>query len=438
MANDGEPSTTGDDGRDGLAAALDSVAMLGVHIVTDPDPSAAAQRMAEAGDVEVVADREDAQAAFAARTEAGRTAVVVIGDRERAELEAAAAISPEQTAASPDAIAAIRQQADELRRIGRIRKRTEDRFTETLSERLAAGSGLALHPDTLRTAGQAVVEVEAEIDGITRELRALETAATSAPEEAEPVTHDEPPTTRKGSRVAAIIVAAVALVAAAGVAAIGAPVIAAVVAIVGLLVALLLGRRGRNRAAEAPVAAAPPPRPRSTPQDEQARMVARARLATSLDRARERQRSVQRHWESLAGPDADAHDIDALLRLRDPQYVVGDDAARVSPTMRTVNAVNDRALDRWRAAWAALGYDDAPTVEQSEQALRVIAARPSTDPDAARVRLAAADAWTAAGTTIDRTLVLVEPDQWLSGTELTTLIAKLPAGAEVIVVQRGD
>jgi hypothetical protein len=167
-------------------------------------------------------------------------------------------------------------------------------------------------------------------------------------------------------------------------------------------------------------------------------MVARGRLEARLDRARERQRSVQRHWESLAGPDADAHDIEGLLRLRDPQYVVGEDAARVSPTLRTVNAVNDRALERWQAAWAALGFDEPPAVEESEDTLRGVAAPPPSDPVAARERLAAADAWTAAGATIDRTLVLVEPDQWLSGTELTTMMSRLPAGAEVVIVQRGN
>src|SRR4051794_14303848 len=104
MAIDGEPPKAGDKGHNGLAAALDSVAMLGVHIISDRDPSAAGQRMAEADDVEVVADREHAEAAFTARAEAGRTAVVVIGERERAELEAAAAFSS-GPGATPDVVA---------------------------------------------------------------------------------------------------------------------------------------------------------------------------------------------------------------------------------------------------------------------------------------------------------------------------------------------
>src|SRR3954447_18943109 len=114
MAN-GEPPNVGDEGRLESAAAFESIAMLGVHVIADPDPPAAALRMA-AGDIEVdvVADRPHAEEAFAARAEAGRTPVVVIGDRERAELEAAAA-SPGPAPATPEAIAEIRQSADELR-----------------------------------------------------------------------------------------------------------------------------------------------------------------------------------------------------------------------------------------------------------------------------------------------------------------------------------
>jgi hypothetical protein len=423
--------------------------MLGVHVIADPDPAAAALRMADADDVEVVTDRAQAEAAFTARAEAGRAEVVVIGERERADLEAAAAsAAPGTGPVTPEAVAEIRQLADELRRIDRIRKRTEDRFTEKLSERLAAGSGLALHPDTLRAAGRAVVEADAEIARLERELHELddpdpETVTPARPDDTAETTRQPKSRRRGGNRLAALGVALIAVGVAIGVIAVGAPpAVAAGIAVVGLIVALVLwiGRRGRrspDRDEPAPPPIAPAPAPRPTPAEHQADMVTRARLETGLERAREGQRSAQRHWQSLAGPEADAHDIEAVLRLRDPQYVVGAAAARASPTMRTVNAVQRRALARWYIAWRAVGYDDPPTLGNVEGALRELAVRPSVDPDAARERLAAADAWTQASATIDRTLVLVEPNRWLPVDDLTALMGMLPAGAEVVVLQRG-
>jgi hypothetical protein len=448
MAFDGEPSQVGDDdltGATALDASLrDSGAMLGVHVVTDPDPAAAAQRMADDDDVEVVADRAHAETAFAARAGAGRTAVVVIGDRERAELEAAAA-APRRPAVTSETLAEIRQLADELRRIERIRQRTEDRFTETLNERLADGSGLALHPDTLRAAATAVVDVEAEVEQIEAELDELSDPVDASPTASAAV---EPARTRRrshgrtGARIAAVGLAVVAIGIAIGTVAVGRPpAIAAVVAVVGLIVAIVLwvGRRSHH---DDDVAArlddltnAPPPR--RTPVEQQNRMITLARLETTLERAQERQRSAQRHWESLAGQDANAHDIDAVLRMRDPQYVVGTAAARASPTMRTVNAVHRRALARWQLAWAGVGFDDAPNLAETEGVLRGLTAGPATDPGTAQAKLAAADAWAAAGATIDRTLVLVEPSKWLPAADLAALMGTLPAGAEVIVVQRG-
>src|SRR4051812_38444837 len=122
-------------------AMLDAIGMLGVHVVTDSDPAAAAARMADENDIEIVSDRAHALEAFAARADAGRTGVVVIGDRERAELDQAAAAGPSSSGqADPAVITTLRQLGEELRRIDRIHQRTEDRFTEGLSERLAEGS----------------------------------------------------------------------------------------------------------------------------------------------------------------------------------------------------------------------------------------------------------------------------------------------------------
>jgi hypothetical protein len=173
---------------------------------------------------------------------------------------------------------------------------------------------------------------------------------------------------------------------------------------------------------------------------EQRWMAQRAHLETIKDRAMEQLRLANRHWESLAGPESDAHDIEGVLRTRDPHYVAIGAAAEVSPTMRTVNAVRDRTAARWQEAWASVGYDDPPPYTDRagiEAELARLTTRPTAASSNAHERLAAADAWTEAGQMIDRTLVLVEPTRWLPPAELAELMGKLPAGAEVIVVLRG-
>jgi hypothetical protein len=49
--------------------------------------------------------------------------------------------------------------------------------------------------------------------------------------------------------------------------------------------------------------------------------------------------------------------------------------------------------------------------------------------------LRAAQAWSDACRTIDRPLVLVEPEEWLPKDILESMLNSLPAGAEVIVVE---
>ena len=48
----------------------------------------------------------------------------------------------------------------------------------------------------------------------------------------------------------------------------------------------------------------------------------------------------------------------------------------------------------------------------------------------------AAEAWEIAGSTIDRPMILVDPATWLADDELHSMLATLPAGAEVVLVHR--
>jgi hypothetical protein len=56
--------------------------------------------------------------------------------------------------------------------------------------------------------------------------------------------------------------------------------------------------------------------------------------------------------------------------------------------------------------------------------------------EAAIARLKAADAWAAACAILDQSLVLVAPSTWLSESRLEGLLLTLPAGADVVIVER--
>ena len=161
----------------------------------------------------------------------------------------------------------------------------------------------------------------------------------------------------------------------------------------------------------------------------------RAHVAAVRERATERLRSARRHWDSLVGPDADPHDVDEVLRVRDPQLELVGAASKKSPTVRTVSAVHRRTHARWRVAWAAVGYDEPPPLDEVDAHLERLRASGAQAAEAAGERLRAAQAWSDASATIDRPLVLVEPEEWLPKDTLESMLNSLPAGAEVIVVE---
>ena len=119
-----------------------------------------------------------------------------------------------------------------------------------------------------------------------------------------------------------------------------------------------------------------------------------------------------------------------------PQFVITDAASRTSPTVRTVNAVHRKAMARWKIAWAALGYEEAPAVEDFEAQLLRLGGRSGAQAQLVENRLKAAEAWESAGAIIDRPMVLVEPEIWIDEAELESLLARLPAGVDVVVVTR--
>ena len=150
------------------------------------------------------------------------------------------------------------------------------------------------------------------------------------------------------------------------------------------------------------------------------------------------------HWEiwMLVQGGLSPHDrnvvVEDLLRVRDPQLELVGAASRTSPTVRTVSAVHRRTLARWRVAWAGVGYDEPPEPDAIHTHLERLRAAGSQRAAAARERLQAARLWSEACATIDRPIVLIEPEQWLAEEALEAMLGTLPAGAEVLIVEPLD
>jgi len=350
-----------------------------------------------------------------------------LDEAKRTELEARG--DDAATAVDDAAIVELQQLADQLAMTERIRSDTEAGMTESLNRRLAATSAVAIHPSTIRQAAAAVTETEAEIDKCDEEIAALgeRPAPDSRPTDNSSPTEPQPPRGRR--MVLAVGVVVLFVVAAIVLFAVGVFVVVPIaVLVVGAIATLLLIRGTRTPA---------PPPSRATMSEEEW-VDQRAQIDAARQGATERLRSAHRHWESLVGPDADPHDVDDVLRVRDPQLELVGAASKESPTVRTVNAVHRRIRARWRVAWAAVGYDEPPELDDVAAHLERLRGSEAGAAQTAQERLRAADAWAEACAVIDRPIVLVEPAVWLPAETLETMVNSLPAGAEVIVVETDE
>ncbi len=147
-----------------------------IHNLTAPDPAAAAERVQHEIDADIAGDLAGAEALVRARVEAGRRALggdtaadeAVLARREA--ILAAAAVAP---VIADEDVAELRRLAEDLGRAARIRERTEVRFAETLQARVAASTGVALHPTAVRTAAAAVADAERAVQAAEAALTAL-------------------------------------------------------------------------------------------------------------------------------------------------------------------------------------------------------------------------------------------------------------------------
>jgi hypothetical protein len=437
---------------------FDADNLIGVRMVRDADPAARASELAEELGGEIVRDVQHAERAFTARAEAGRAEPTVLSDTERAELESLAAGHGTAPAGVDDAtVEELQRLADELAMTERIRSNTETSFTESLGARLSAASAVAVHPTAIRQAAATLTEVEARVATYDASLEQLgprpsEIAPTAEEDTAAlPDMFDEAGLERnRRSGALAIVVLLVFGGAGAALLIAGAalPIPIAVFAVGLVLAGFLLTRKrarqpdrvGEREASDLLASATadaddadlePEPEP---PTNDDEWLGRRAHLDALREAAVERMRSARAHWESLVGPDADPHEVDELLRVRDPQFELIGAASKTSPTVRTVSAVHRTALARWRVAWAAVGYDEPPSLDGVDEHLARLTTARALDPDDARARLLAAQTWSDACAAIDRPIVLLEPEHWLPAQRLEQMVSVLPAGAEVIVV----
>jgi len=454
-------ATSGDD--HGETGSFDPTHLMGVRVVMHHDPASEAARLAEELGGDLLYDRESAQIAFAARAAAARVEPVVLRDDEfdtlLAQTDEFGGLG-ERPTVDDEALVELRELAAALARTDRIRVRTEVEFADSLHRRLSASSGMAVHPETIRQAAGGVTEAEGEIESLNKAIADLgdrprpEAVRLEVPE-AVPEMFDEEGLDQRRSRVFALSVGTIFAGAALVLLTFSVPVVIPVVIfLLGLIVAgALMARSFSNesrddpgaREASALLAAATGNAERSTDAAARGRMAEeewlgrRSQLEAARERASEKARSARRHWETLAGADADPYDLEGVLRLHDPQFVITGAATKTSPTVRTVNAVHRKAMARWKVAWASLGYEQPPALEDFDEHLtRLGGATAGARARAGEVeqRLQAAEAWAQAGATIDRPMILVEPEHWLPEEDLEAMLKTLPAGAEVIVVSR--
>lgn len=299
----------------------------------------------------------------------------------------------------PDTPTHLLRLAANLAKAERIVARTEARALVLFEQALSDGTGLELHPQTLRDAADAVraaraAVARAEAELVTFEREAAATAAeagaaeaasepaTAAPLATSPVQDDGSRRSRLGAIVAialgiALILTGTALVPA---------YLAAILPLAAVAYVVRELRGGVERVSSdyeavaseqlASIEALSTRLYGAMPATQSAvdAATARRRQLLELDRdtATERLRVAERTWRELAGPDADPEAVEELLLRRDPQRHRAAPWVRESAAVRAAETMHERARSAWRAAWEALDRE-APSAADADDAVRHLA-----------------------------------------------------------------
>jgi len=283
------------------------------------------------------------------------------------DLDAVLAHPP--TPVSIDRISALEALAARVRRVRETVDRTRQRVRADAEARLASGTALAVHPETVRARADAVVRAREAVVEAERALARLQVErAAPSPVAA---THQRPERRRGGRGAAALRVrrnrAVGSVVASFGLAllllaldvlplwaALLVPLAASVVAL-----RLLGGGSGEGEEADGEDDGAPSSLLAEVDAFTGARPLdpagERRRLEAQRTLAEEELRLAERAWHDLAGPDADVADLDAVLRRFDPQLDALEQVVAESVSVRAVASAAEQLGEAWRAAWAELG-----------------------------------------------------------------------------------
>lgn len=91
-------------------------------------------------------------------------------------------------------------------------------------------------------------------------------------------------------------------------------------------------------------------------------------LQLQLDAALDRLRYAESSWRGLVGPDADADAVDDLLLARDPRVKVADTELDQTPAVRTAQRHVRRLQAQWKLAWWALDRP-VPSLETAAESI---------------------------------------------------------------------
>ena len=433
---------TGDD----LVAGI--VAGDGSTLVRAPQPDELALALADALDAELAEGVDGLHEAVGSRL-----AAVEERTRALAALELHARLHGDDGHRHVVAtVHGLRRLVERIERAGVL----VDDSRAALRERLAHGTALAVHPDTIRKAAADLHDTRAEEARAAREVALAEVDAadllrpTSAPDET--TGGDESGRVARGPLVAFLVAVVLAVV---GTVVSGSPLPLVLPAVAGVW-AVTEWARSRDDAADrhvasdnlAAVSALTDRAYGGAALSEPDELVeARRRLST----AQERLRGAEGVWRGLVGPGVDVDALDDVLATSDPQLHVADAELAHTPTVRAAEAHRRRVLAQWKLAWWALDRP-APEIEDAQDALdRLVedgieeVAVPTW---AARSAQRAADVTRyeelAGGRTVDdlravaaaplTPLVVLDEVGEISDADLAARTAALPPDARVVVV----
>jgi hypothetical protein len=307
---------------------------------------------------------------------------------------------PRVGVAALDDLAAL---AARLERGERLAARTLARATVEVGHRLAGGSGLAVHPTTVRdraesvaAARDALAEAEAALselmDGVADEpldqpfAPPVDQSLAPPVEGGEPepdahlaggrLAHPQPSSQTRRSRAIGAVVGGFGL----ALILLGLGVLELWAALILPLIASLWASRYLGGPTESPI------------DDEVSENLAKVLASTdevfgarragqeaadrlllarvTRDRAAEDLRVAEHAWHDLAGADAEIEDLDAVVARFDPQHEDAQALAGETPGVRAVEAVLSRFRDDWARAWSDLGM---PVPDDGERAAAVAA-----------------------------------------------------------------